>query len=155
MTIYLDERDDQYISLKIDHHLFGLPVKKVQDVIYTPKLTYIPLSAARVSGLLNLRGRIVTAIDLGIILNLPSTAKTEGSMSIILEIGSELYSFIVNSVGEVLTIHPGAMEKKPSTLDEQWRLYSSGVFQVNGEIMVILDEKRIFADLMPDGVPNE
>ena len=147
--------DDQYISVKIDNFLFGMNVKKVQDVIYTPKLTYIPLSSSRLCGLLNLRGRIVTAIDLGLMLSLKPASKNKNSMSVILEFGSELYSLVVDSVGEVFTIHPSLIEKKPSTLDDQWRQYYIGVSRIYGDLMVILDERRIFFDLIPNGDIHE
>lgn len=147
--------DEQFISLRVNGLPFGLSVKSVQDVIYTPKMTIVPLSPPMLCGLLNLRGRIITAIDLGIILDLGSShhpqeyPNNHKTMSIIIEIENELYSFIIDSVGEVINIDPHFLEQKPSNLDERWRQYTTGVFRHRGDLMIILDEKKIFADLLP------
>jgi purine-binding chemotaxis protein CheW len=157
MTLFSlsDQKDDQYISLKIDGLSFALPVKRVQDVIYTPMMTRIPQASWHIAGLLNLRGRIVTAIDVGLMLNLRKSSSIDHNMSIILEVGNELYSFIVDSVGEVFTMSASYIEKKPSTLDDRWRQYSTGIYRIEDDLMVILDEHRIFIDLMPMGDPHE
>lgn len=147
--------DNQFISLKVNGLLFGLSVRAVQDVIYTPSMTSVPLSPNMLCGLLNLRGRIVTAIDLGILLDLgPSYflttegTPTSATMSVIIEVNNELFSFIVDSVGEVITIDEHFLEKKPSTLDERWRQYTTGVFRYENHLLVVLDERKIFADLL-------
>lgn len=147
--------DDKYVSLKVKGLMFGLSVQFVQDVIYTPEMTAVPLSPNTLCGLLNLRGRIVTAIDLGIILDLGASYFSSdknnaghNTMSIIIEMNNELFSFIVDSVGEVITIDPHFLEKKPANLDERWRQYTTGVFRHEDELLVVLDEKKIFADLM-------
>ncbi len=156
----INSDDSQYISLHVNDLLFGLSVKHVQDVIYTPPMTYVPLSPPTLCGLLNLRGRIVTAVDLGIILDLGSSYHKNNSqddqktMSIIIEIKNELYSFIVDSVGEVIMIEPDFLEQKPSNLDERWRQYTTGVFRLNEALLVVLDEKKIFHDLLPQTNTN-
>jgi len=147
--------DNQYIALRIKNLRFALSVKQVQDVIYTPTMTCVPLAANMLCGLLNLRGRIVTAIDLGIILDLGPihTKNLSGdvpeTMSIIMETRNELYSFIVDSVDEVLTIDSLHLEQRPSNLDEKWRQYTLGVFRHVDDLLVVLDEQKIFADLLP------
>lgn len=143
---------DQFISIRIQNVLFGLSVQHVQDVIYTPEMSLVPLCPVTIRGLLNLRGRIVTAIDLGIILDLDSAVDSSDAnksvMSVILDVNNELYSFIVDSVGEVITIDSYSIEKKPSNLDERWKQFTFGVYRYEEELMVILDENKIFAEAL-------
>lgn len=141
-------KEDQFVSIRIRNLLFGLSVRHVQDVIYTPKMSIVPLCPVTIRGLLNLRGRIVTAIDLGIILDLPSSDPSQSVMSVILDVNNELYSFIVDSVGEVITIDAHSIEKKPSNLDERWRQFTFGVYRYEEELMVILDENKIFSEAL-------
>src|SRR5690349_5617765 len=86
-----------FVTLKIDNQLFGIPILQVQDVLSEQKITKIPLAPKEIAGALNLRGRIVTAIDVRTRLNLPKREVCEGkrSMSVVIEYNGELYSLIV------------------------------------------------------------
>ncbi len=137
----------QYVSLTIDGVLFGISVDHIEDVIFTPNMTYVPLAEPMICGLLNLRGRIVTALDFGMVLNVSAIANAKRAMSIIVEIEGSLYSLLVDSVGEVMTLTPSLLEKNPSNVEEQWRQYSLGVFYFGEKLLIVLDEKKIFSNL--------
>jgi purine-binding chemotaxis protein CheW len=140
---------NQYVIIGLHGDLFGLPVATVQDVIHTPNMTRVPLASNEVVGLLNLRGRIVTAIDLGVKLGVAPAYTDKKTMSVILEIGSEFYSLIVNEVGEVKEFDDRSRyEKNPNALDPRWRPFASGIYQLDKELIVLLDEKKIFSDLI-------
>lgn len=144
----ITDLNDQYVILSVHNNLFGLPVSTVQDVIYTPKMTRVPRAAGDVVGLLNLRGRIVTAIDLGIKLGMEPVQNTPRNMSVILDVDGEFYSLVVHDVGEVRELdEPALYEKNPNALDVRWRPYSSGIYQMDKQLVILLDENKIFSDV--------
>src|SRR5437773_6806042 len=91
-----------FVTMTIAEQLFGIPVLQVQDVLGPQRITRIPLAPPEVAGSLNLRGRIVTAIDLRTRLGLPQLTDGKPRMSIVVDHGGELYSLMVDQVGEVL-----------------------------------------------------
>jgi purine-binding chemotaxis protein CheW len=132
-----------FVTMFIDNQMFGLPVLTVQDVISTQKITRIPLAPKEVAGSLNLRGRIVTAIGVRLRLGLPPSPNRETNMSVVVEIGGELYSLMVDSVGEVLSLPAAAFERNPPTLDPLWREFSVGIYRLDGKLLVVLDINRL------------
>ena len=132
-----------YVTMTIADQLFGIPVLQVQDVLGHQKITRIPLAPPEVAGSLNLRGRIVTAIDVRLRLNLPPRPKDKPGMSIVVDLRGELYSLMVDSVGEVLSLSNEDFERNPATLDPRWREVSTGIYRLNGQLMVVLDVPRL------------
>src|SRR5271156_6567247 len=107
----------QYVSIVIDGQLFGIPVLIVHDVLGPQRITRIPLAPPEVAGSLNLRGRIVTAIDVRLRLRLPQKKADIGAgMSVVVDMKGELYSLRVDQVGEVLSLPAAKFERNPPTL---------------------------------------
>lgn len=136
-----DQRD--FVSVTICDQLFGIPVLQVQDVLGTQRITRIPLAPSEVAGSLNLRGRIVTAIDIRTRLGLPPRAEGQQAMSVVVDYGGELYSLLVDSVGEVLSLAGSEAERNPATLDPVWRELSAGIFRLDGKLLIVLDVARV------------
>ena len=136
------ERRD-FVSVTISDQLFGIPVLQVQDVLGSQRITRIPLAPAEVAGSLNLRGRIVTAIDIRTRLGLPARAEGKQAMSVVVDYGGELYSLLVDSVGEVLSLDGTEAERNPATLDPVWRELSAGIFRLDGKLLIVLDVARV------------
>jgi purine-binding chemotaxis protein CheW len=136
------ERND-FVTVTVDGQLFGIPVLTVQDILGAQRLTPVPLAPKEIAGSLNLRGRIVTAIDVRTRLGLSPPPEESPGMSVVVEHNGELYSLIVDSVGEVLRLSTEAYERNPATLDPVWRDVSTGVFRLDGGLMVVLDVVRI------------
>ena len=132
-----------YITMIIADQLFGLPVLSVHDVLGPQKIAYIPLAPPEVAGSLNLRGRIVTAIDMRIRLGLPPRPDGEEGMSVVAEANGELYSLIIDTVGEVLSLPYDRFEQNPSTLDARWRAVTAGIFRLDERLLVVLDVDRV------------
>ena len=132
-----DHRD--FVSVTIADQVFGIPVLQVQDVLGTQRITRIPLAPAEVAGSLNLRGRIVTAIDIRVRLRLAPRAEGKQAMSVVVDHGGELYSLLVDSVGEVLSLDSGDAERNPATLDPIWREVSAGIYRLKGKLLVVLE----------------
>ncbi|MBP2297495.1 chemotaxis protein CheW [Azospirillum picis] len=132
-----------YVTMTIADQMFGIPVLQVQDVLGHQRITRIPLAPPEVAGSLNLRGRIVTAIDVRLRLGLPGRPKDKPGMSIVVDLRGELYSLMVDSVGEVLSLTKEDFERNPATLDPRWREVSTGIYRLNGQLMVVLDVPRL------------
>ena len=137
-----NETHREFVTMFIEGHMFGIPVLMVQDVLGPQKITRIPLAPPEVAGSLNLRGRIVTAIDVRLRLRLPQRTEGEG-MSVVVDMKGELYSLRVDTVGEVLSLPAASFERNPPTLDPLWREFSNGIYRLEGKLLVILDVPRL------------
>ena len=136
-----------FLTININGQMFGIPILQVQDVLGEIKVTRIPLAPPQVSGSLNLRGRIVTAIDVRKCLGLPPLSETDKRMSVVVIHDDELYSLIIDKVGDVLTLHEKDFEQNPGTLDITWKAISLGVYRLDGQILVILDVPKLLLSL--------
>ena len=130
---------EDFVSFTIADQLFGIPVLRVQDVLASYKITRIPLAPAEIMGQLNLRGRVVTAIDIRRRIGLSPRNQDDKVMSIVVENDGELYSLVVDSVGEVLSLSSTAFEAGPPTLDPSFRTYATGVYRLDHGLLVVLD----------------
>ena len=140
---------EDFVTMTIADQLFGIPVLQVQDILGHQRITRIPLAPPEVAGSLNLRGRIVTAIDVRLRLGLPARTGKASGMSIVVDLRGELYSLMVDAVGEVLSLSSRDFERSPSTLDIRWRDLSTGIYRLNDKLLVVLDVSRLlnFASL--------
>jgi purine-binding chemotaxis protein CheW len=133
----------EFVTITLGNQLCGIDVLKVQDVLGPQKITPVPLASAEVSGLLNLRGRIVTAIDLRRRFGLEKRKEGDDGMSVVVEHLGELYSLTVDSVGEVLRFPVDSFERNPATLDPLWRQFSDGVYRLNEGLLVVLNDDSL------------
>jgi purine-binding chemotaxis protein CheW len=133
----------EFVSITVAGQLFGIPVLQVQDVLGPQRITRIPLAPPEVAGSLNLRGRIVTAIDLRTRLRLPPLPEGQCGMSVVVDHGGELYSVMVDQVGEVLSLGAETAERNPATLDPVWRDVSGGIHRLDKTLLIVLDVARV------------
>ncbi len=133
----------QYLAMTVAGQRFGIPVLTVRDVLGPLRLTRVPLAPPEVAGNLNLRGRIVTAIDLRPRLGFAPRAKDAAWMSVVVEHRGERYGLIVDSVGEVLNLDAAAGERELPTLDPRWRGFADGIHRLDGALLVALDVARL------------
>jgi purine-binding chemotaxis protein CheW len=138
-----DERVIEYVTAMIGGQLFGLPIGRVQDVFMPERLTCVPLAGPEIAGVLNLRGRIVTAIDMRRRLGLPPRSDAGPKMAVGVELGAESYGLLIDSVGEVLKLGDDTREPNPVNLDARLAGVSGGVHRLDGQLMVILDVDRV------------
>lgn len=137
-----------FVGIRVGSEDFGVPVTLVRDVLCRQHLTPVPLAPRAIAGLLNLRGRIVTAIDLGIRLGLPPNVAVSDATYIVVENGGELYALVVDSVGDVLPVDEGRLEPAPLGLNQQWRAVASAVYPTERGPIVLLDIARLL-DIAP------
>ncbi len=137
----------ELLTIHIGGQMFGIPILQVQDVLGEQKVTNIPLAPSQVAGALNLRGRIVTAIDVRKCLGLPPLDGEKKLMSVVVENDAELYSLIIDSVGDVLSLYDDDYESTPATLDPTWRSVSMGIYRLDNRLLIILDVPKLLNSL--------
>ena len=133
----------EYVTVTIGDYLFGLPIFRVQDVFVPDRLTRVPLAPPEVAGILNLRGRVVTAIDMRSRLDLGAREPGAPVMAIGIELKGESYGLLVDSVGEVMALRNSACEAKPVNLDPRLSRVAAGIYRLEGQLMVVLDVDRV------------
>jgi purine-binding chemotaxis protein CheW len=140
-----DDEESVFVTLTVADQLCGVPVLSVRDILGHHAITRIPLAPPEIAGSLNLRGRIVTAIDLRRRLNLPPAPTDQPRMSVVAEQGGELYALLVDQVSEVMSLKTGAFERNPPTLPPVWTQFSSGIYRLDGRLLVVLDVGKLLA----------
>ncbi|MGL5166107.1 MAG: chemotaxis protein CheW [Afipia sp.] len=125
----------EYVTAMIGGQLFGLPISRVQDVFMPERLTRVPLASSDVAGVLNLRGRIVTAINMRARLGLPMNDDGRPPMAV--------------GIGEVLKLADDSREVNPVNLDPRMAKMAGGVHRLDGQLMVVLDVDRVL-EIAPD-----
>jgi purine-binding chemotaxis protein CheW len=133
----------EYVTVTIGDHMFGLPIFRVQDVFVPVGLTRVPLAPPEVAGILNLRGRVVTAIDMRSRLDFGEREPGTLVMAIGIELKGESYGLLVDAVGEVMQLHNSACEAKPANLDPRLSRVAAGIYRLEGQLMVVLDVDRV------------
>jgi purine-binding chemotaxis protein CheW len=132
----------EYVTAMIGDQLFGLPILRVQDVFLPERITRVPLAQSEIAGVLNLRGRIVTLIDMRQCLGLQSKDGGPG-MAVGVESGGESYGLLIDSVGEVLKLDDSAREANPINLDARLARVSAGIHRLEGQLLVVIDVDRV------------
>ena len=132
-----------FLTLSLAGQHCGVPVLAVRDVLADQNIARIPLAPREVAGNLNLRGRIVTAIDLRERLRLPARPAGQQAMYVVTEHGSELYALLVDQVSEVVTLPARDMEPNPPTLPTLWAEHSRGIYRLEGRLLVVLNVDRL------------
>ena len=129
----------EFVTFTVAGQMFGLPISRVQDVFKPSRITRVPLAGAEIAGVLNLRGRIVTAIDMR--RRLEANRREDGAsvMAIGIEARGESFGLLVDAVGEVLKLPNAEREAVPINLDRKLAAVSAGVHRLDGQLLVILD----------------
>ena len=132
-----------YVTAMIDGQVFGLPIVRVQDVFIPERLTRVPLAPPEIVGVLNLRGRIVTLIDLRRRFGLGERKEGEDVMAIGVESRGESYGLLIDRVGEVVELEGVAREPNPVNLDQRLAQMSSGIYRLDDQLLVVVDVDRV------------
>jgi purine-binding chemotaxis protein CheW len=141
----------EYVTFTLAGQIFGLPIERVQEVFRPSRITRVPLAGTQIAGVLNLRGRIVTAIDMRSRLELPARSEGTAQMAIGIELGAESFGLLVDTLGEVFKLPDSECEPNPVNLDRKLARVSAGVYRLDEQLLVILDVNRVL-DLAPEAV---
>lgn len=134
-----------YSSCVVDDLLVGIKVEAVQEVTSGSELTAVPLASPLVSGLLNLRGHIVTAIDLRRCLQIGDRPADERPIHLILRTDDGCVSLLVDQVGDVLEVDEADFEVPPKTLRGRMRTLITGAYKLDGRLLLVLDTDAVLA----------
>jgi purine-binding chemotaxis protein CheW len=132
----------QFCTFYLDKHLFGISLLKVQEVIQRLDLTEVPLAPPAVRGLMNLRGQIVMGIDLRRQLEFPECPADLVPINVVIRIGEESISLLVDEIGDVVEVEEDSFEPPPSTLQGKSRPLIPGVHKLDKQLMHVLDTER-------------
>ena len=135
--------ETEYVTATVGGQLFGLPIARVQDVFVLDRLTRVPLAAPEIAGVLNLRGRIVTAIDMRRRLGLAPAGEVRRRMAIGIEYKGESYGLLIDAIGEVLNLPTAGREGNPVNLEPGLARVSAGVHRLEDRLLVVLDVDRV------------
>jgi purine-binding chemotaxis protein CheW len=141
----------EYVTAVIGGQLFGLPISRVQDVFMPERVTRVPLASREIAGVLNLRGRIVTVIDMRARLGLPRAEDGKAAMAVGVDLRGESYGLLIDQIGEVLRLAEESKEENPVNLDPRMAKLAGGVHRLDGQLMVVLDVDRVL-ELVPDAI---
>ncbi len=135
----------KFLNVCVGHQTFGIPIPIIQDVLQDLKITPVPLTPPYVFGLLNLRGRIVAAIDVRTSLGLPRLQDHTNRkvMNIIVEHRGELFSLLVDTIGEITDIPPDQIERNPDNLSERWKAVSLGIYKLKDKLIIITNIQKL------------
>ncbi len=133
----------EFVTFSIAGQLFGLPIARIQDVFKPVHITRVPLAGAEIAGVLNLRGRIVTAIDMRQRLHARRREEGDAPMAIGIEAKGESFGLLVDAVGEVLKLADSEREANPINLDRKLAVLSAGVYRLEGQLLVVLDVDQV------------
>ena len=132
----------QFCTFYLDKLLFGVELKGVQEVIRTLEMTKVPLAPEVVSGLINLRGQIVTAVDLRRRLELEPAPPDMQPMNVVVRSEDGAVSLLVDEIGDVVEVDETSFEPPPETLRGSVRTMIVGVHKLNDRLMLVLDIER-------------
>ncbi|XZE19555.1 chemotaxis protein CheW [Pirellulaceae bacterium SH449] len=133
----------QLCTFFLDSQMFGIDVQTVQEVIRYQQMTDIPLAPDAVCGLINLRGQIVTAIDLRKRLGLPSRPEGQLPMNVVVRSDDGAVSLLVDQIGDVQESDLENFESPPETLRGGARQLIRGAYKMQDRLLLILDTERV------------
>jgi len=136
---------NQFATFYLDGLLYGVEVSKVQEVIRYQEMTRVPLASPVVQGLINLRGQIVTALDLRRRINLKDRASDKLPMNVVVRSGDEAVSLLVDEIGDVLEVEDEAFEAPPETLQGVARELIRGVYKLSDRLLLVLNTEKTVA----------
>ncbi len=133
----------QFATFFLGDSYFGVEVQRVQEILRSQEMTPVPLSSPVVRGLINLRGQIVTAIDLRRRLGLPACAQGQPLMNVVVRSSGGGVSLLVDDIGDVVEAEESTFERPPDTLDGDARKMIRGVHKLNDRLMHVLDTEEV------------
>jgi len=133
----------EYVTAVVGGELIGLPILRVQDVFVPEGVTRVPLAPPEIAGVINLRGRIVTLIDLRCRFGMPARADGAAAMAIGVESAGESYGLMIDNIGEVLRLAETDREPNPVNLDPGLARISSGIHRLDGRLLMVIDVERV------------
>jgi purine-binding chemotaxis protein CheW len=138
-----DEENFQFISFLVDKEWYGIEIIKVKEIIKVPQITYLPSTPNFIAGICNLRGNILTVINIKRIFGLSDTPLTAESRVVVVESGKITLGFLVDSVSEVIELPKTAIDDPLVTLEGEKGEYIVGETKIEDKLVAILDADKL------------
>ena len=137
----ITKMNDQCCTFYVNGCFFGVNVLRVREVIRYQKMTQVPLAPDTIQGLINLRGEIVTAIDLRKMVDPDKSFKPVDTdpMNVVVRVNGEVVSLLVHEIGDVITIDTAHLEEPPNTISESTRKLVDSVYKIKDKLMLVLN----------------
>lgn len=133
----------QYATFYIDGMFYGVEVLRVQEILRPQRMTRVPRAPGLVQGLINLRGQIVTAIDMRRRLQLTERAAGQTSMNLVVRGEGRAVSLLVDEIGDVIEVNNETLEAPPPNFTDEQRRVITGIHKLDGSLLLVLDVDRI------------
>ena len=137
-----DAAPQQFTTFTLDGHLFGVEVESVQEVMRSQPMTRVPLAPGAVGGLINLRGQVITALDLRRRLGMPDRAEGNKPMNVVVRTEDGAVSLLVDQIGEVIETDARHFEVSPDTVTAKARELIRGAYKLDSTLLLALDVPR-------------
>jgi purine-binding chemotaxis protein CheW len=156
-------KKDQMVTFRIGRELFGVPIKTVQEIVRVPEITLVPEMPSFVEGVINLRGKIVSIVDVNRRLKIGESPRTRSSRILIVDVEKKVVGLLVDAVTEILRLPPDSIEPAPEIVTSIGTEYIMGVGKLPGKLIILLDLpkilkpeeiKRLAADDRPMSIPD-
>ncbi len=134
---------NQYCTFYVDGSFYGINVMDVQEIIRYQDMTGVPLADSVIKGLINLRGQIVTAIDLRRRLGLKPRSKEDNPMNVIINTNDEAISLLVDEIGDVIEVDDDIFEPPPQNLRGKAKELTTGVYKLKDKLLMTLDMDKL------------
>lgn len=141
MTILHDEETHQLCTFWVGGLLFGIEVVEVQEVIRHQEMTPVPLAPSVVAGLINLRGQIITGIDMRERMGMPKRSINQQPMNVVVNHQGDAISLLVDEIGDVLELNSSLYEPSPETLDTTIRALTRGIYKTEPQLLLLLNKE--------------
>ncbi len=141
----------ELLTCRIADQWIGFRVQQVSEVVKPQKRTMMPMAPQAVAGLINLRGKVITELEVRRVIGLPERAPDEPfHVAIVETMSGEDFGLIVDDVGEVMVLDEDMFEATPSTLHEVWRQVSDGVLKQEGRVLLLVNVDRFVSLTIPN-----
>ncbi len=137
------EGSRQYATFRVADLFFGIDVTEVQEVLRYQEMTNVPLAPPVIEGLINLRGQIVTALDMRRRLSLEPRQSDSKPMSMVVQSDDGPVSLLVDEIGDVLEVRPEQFESPPDNLHQAHRQFMEGVYKLDGRLLLVLNREKV------------
>jgi purine-binding chemotaxis protein CheW len=137
------DQSRQYSTFFVDNLFFGIQVLKVQEVLRYLEMTSVPLAPDVIEGLINLRGQIVTAVDMRRRLSLPKRKEGQTPMNMVVRSEEGAVSLLVDEIGDVLEVPAESYEPPPDNMPREQRELIEGVYKLEGRLLLVLNAERV------------
>jgi len=133
----------EYVTFRLVDQWLGIPVMAVQEVLAAQRIARVPMAPTAIAGFLNLRGQIVTALDLRTTLRLDARPADTDVMNVVVRHEGELFAFMVDEVGDVVSVSNQSVESTPATLDARWRAASVGIVRREHDLLLVMSVNEV------------